>query len=124
LKQEYGNEINFVMINGDDPDAWPYLQALRVDAIPHLALVTADGIVQTALIGPVPKHILQEDLDAMVRNNKLSPMTYPLPHVMLDVFATTTSSSSSSSSSDAAADGVRDADAAAAAALEARRVSF
>jgi hypothetical protein len=101
------------MINGDDPNAGPYLQALRVDAIPHLALVTADGIVQTALIGPVPKHILQEDLDVMVRNNKLSPMTQPLPHVMLDVFATTSSSSGGDDSAENAA-----------AALEARRVSF
>jgi hypothetical protein len=81
LKQEYGDSVNFVMINGDDPAAWPYIQALGVDAIPHLALVTADGYVQTALIGPIPKHILQDDLNALVHKDNI------LPHTMLDVFA-------------------------------------
>jgi hypothetical protein len=81
LEQEFGKDINFVMINGDDPSAYPYIQALGVDAIPHLALVTADGYVQTALIGPIPKHILQEDFNAMVHKS------ITLPHTMLDVFA-------------------------------------
>ena len=51
------------MINGDEAQAWPYIEAFRVDAIPHLALVSKEGDVETALIGPIPKSVLEADLE-------------------------------------------------------------
>ena len=33
------------------------VDAFRVDGIPHLAMVTADGEVETAIIGTVPKDV-------------------------------------------------------------------
>lgn len=86
VEEEYGDRVNFVMINGDQPQAWPYIEAFRVDAIPHLALVNADGDVETALIGPIPKSVLEADIDAMILNQKTKTNT-PLPYKMLDVFA-------------------------------------
>jgi len=92
------------MVNADAPDAWPLIEAFGVDAIPHLALVEADGTVDTALIGLVPKQWLIEDFDVLTENAKIlsstttsasssssetstPPPRRPLPFQMLDVFA-------------------------------------
>lgn len=95
VEDEYRDRVNFVMVNcgGDDDmkQAWPYLEAFRVDAIPHLALVSADGVVETSLIGPTPKSVLEADLNMLLENAKQSSQQEPhhqaLPYVMLDVFA-------------------------------------
>lgn len=102
MEEQYGKDINFVMINGDQPAAWPLIEAFGVDAIPHLALVEADGTVDTALIGLVPKQWLDQDFEVLVANAKIlqqqqqqsssnpsdgTPTRSPLPWQMLDVFA-------------------------------------
>lgn len=103
LEQEYGDRINFVMVNGDKTESWALIEAFGVDAIPHLALVSADGDVETALIGPIPKHILENDLDVLLSNAAAAAMASAqedgilaaagagkrreLPFQMLDVFA-------------------------------------
>jgi len=87
IEEEYEGKVNFVMINGDLGGAWPYIEAFRVDAIPHMALVSAEGDIKTALIGPVPKSVLEADLDVLIRNsNKVPESQEELPFVMLDVF--------------------------------------
>lgn len=70
LHDDYKDQINFVTINADatDRNPWPLINAFGVDAIPHLALVNAQGDVETALIGIVPKSILSADLDVLLRN--------------------------------------------------------
>ena len=89
VEEDYGSQVNFVMINGDSPEAWPLIEAFGVDAIPHMALVEADGTVDTALIGPVPKQWVEHDLQVLIQNAKIvSPeQRQSLPHQMLDVFA-------------------------------------
>jgi len=92
VEQTYSSSVNFVMINADAPDAWPLIEAFGVDAIPHLALVEADGTVDTALIGLIPKQFIVQDLDVLIDNAKRSSSSssisrQPLPFQMLDVFA-------------------------------------
>jgi thiol-disulfide isomerase/thioredoxin len=88
VEEEYKDRVNFVMIDGDKEAAWPYIEAFGVDAIPHLALVSAKGDVETALIGPIPKHVLEADLDVLIRNAAAEqPSGKELPYTMLDVFA-------------------------------------
>ena len=70
IEAGYGFSINFVTINADKAEAWPMIEAFGVDAIPHLALVGADGTAKTALIGPVPKQWLERDLDVLIANAK------------------------------------------------------
>lgn len=90
VEEEYKDRVNFVMIDGDKEAAWPYIEAFRVDAIPHLALVSAKGDVETALIGPIPKHVLEADLDVLIRNAAADqPSGKELPFNMLDVFVNT-----------------------------------
>lgn len=89
VEEEYKDRVNFVMVDGDKAESWPYIEAFGVDAIPHLALVSADGDVETALIGPVPKHVLEEDLEVLLSNAKSNSQQprQSLPYRMLDVFA-------------------------------------
>jgi thiol-disulfide isomerase/thioredoxin len=88
VEEEYKDKVNFVMINGDEERARPYLETLRVDAIPHLALVAADGTIETTLIGPTPRSVLKEDLDVLLENAQKTSLQSqkPLPYVMLDLF--------------------------------------
>lgn len=51
VKESYRGQF-FVMVNGDDPNNWRLIEMLSVDAIQNLALIEADGTVDTALIGP------------------------------------------------------------------------
>lgn len=86
VEEEYNGKVNFVMINADQGNPWPFIEAFGVDAIPHLALVDSEGDVMTALIGPTPKSVLEADLDVLLRNSKQSDSKEDLPYVMLDVF--------------------------------------
>jgi thiol-disulfide isomerase/thioredoxin len=97
IEQEYGDKVNFVMVNADKREAWSFIDAFGVDAIPHLALVSANGDVETALIGPIPKRVLRADLDVLLENaaraspadgnSRTSAPPTKLPYTMLDVFA-------------------------------------
>jgi len=99
VRDEYVDRINFVMVNGDKPESWPLIEAFGVDAIPHMAFVDAAGNVETALIGPIPKHVLEADLDALLARRTESDVSAgqgqgqqqrhgtQLPYTMLDVFA-------------------------------------
>jgi len=90
VEESYKDKVNFVMVNGDDPNNWPLIEALGVDAIPHMALVESDGTVDTALIGAVPKEWLSRDIDVLLDNARKTTDQSPkqqLPYQMLDVFA-------------------------------------
>jgi thiol-disulfide isomerase/thioredoxin len=88
VEQEFSDKVNFIMVNGDAPEAWPLIELFGVDAIPHVALVEADGTVDTALIGPVPKAWLEKDLQVLLENSKLRESNRAaLPYQMLDSFA-------------------------------------
>ncbi|CAB9525601.1 Thioredoxin-like protein HCF164, chloroplastic [Seminavis robusta] len=97
LEEEYKDRVNFVMINGDRPEAFPLIERFGVDAIPHMALISAQGDVETALIGPIPKRVLQADLEVLLDNaakqqqqqddNNSQEPPKELPYKMLDVFA-------------------------------------
>eukprot|EP00560_Eucampia_antarctica_P008997 CAMPEP_0197825578 /NCGR_PEP_ID=MMETSP1437-20131217/2623_1 /TAXON_ID=49252 ORGANISM="Eucampia antarctica, Strain CCMP1452" /NCGR_SAMPLE_ID=MMETSP1437 /ASSEMBLY_ACC=CAM_ASM_001096 /LENGTH=344 /DNA_ID=CAMNT_0043425621 /DNA_START=81 /DNA_END=1115 /DNA_ORIENTATION=+ len=68
IEKEYADRVNFVMINGDEGANWPLINRFGVDAIPHLALISADGTIETALIGPVPKSVMSTDLNVLLQN--------------------------------------------------------
>lgn len=66
IEQEYGDRVNFILVNGDDGRNWPLIQLFGVDAIPHLALLSDRGDVETALIGPMSRNVLRADIDALL----------------------------------------------------------
>ena len=81
IEELYGNRVNFIMVNADQGDAWPLIERFGVDAIPHMAMISSSGIVETALIGEIPGAILKADIDALLKEEDPT-----LPYVMYDAF--------------------------------------
>lgn len=69
VEQEYGDKVNFIMVNADDGKNWQYIQLFGVDAIPHLALLSGEGDVETALIGPTSRNVIRADIDALLNKH-------------------------------------------------------
>eukprot|EP00584_Thalassiosira_punctigera_P024607 CAMPEP_0172551648 /NCGR_PEP_ID=MMETSP1067-20121228/40122_1 /TAXON_ID=265564 ORGANISM="Thalassiosira punctigera, Strain Tpunct2005C2" /NCGR_SAMPLE_ID=MMETSP1067 /ASSEMBLY_ACC=CAM_ASM_000444 /LENGTH=322 /DNA_ID=CAMNT_0013339457 /DNA_START=68 /DNA_END=1036 /DNA_ORIENTATION=+ len=92
VEEEYGDRVNFIMVNGDDGQNWPLVQLFGVDAIPHLALLSEEGDVETALIGPMSRNVLRADIDALLNKREnceagVVPVCHEeLPYKMLDSF--------------------------------------
>ena len=67
LELQYKDSINFVTIDGSNPGNGRLVSAFRVDAIPHVAFVTPETEVKTALVGAVPKKVLEQDMEALLK---------------------------------------------------------
>ena len=72
LSPRYGNSVNFILINGDDPKNFPIISRFHADAIPHLALLspetkTSTPSVITSLVGSVPEGIVAKDIRSLSR---------------------------------------------------------
>ncbi len=76
LRQQFGDEINFVMLNVDNNKWLPELTRFRVDGIPHFVFLDRDNRVLGSAIGLLPRAILADNLTAMLDGN-------PLPHAEL-----------------------------------------
>ncbi|MGF1485532.1 MAG: thioredoxin family protein [Prochloraceae cyanobacterium] len=74
LKQEYGDSVNFVMLNVDNSKWLPEILRYRVDGIPHFVFINEEGEAIAENIGELPGSFLEEDLDALVANAEI-------PHV-------------------------------------------
>jgi len=71
IENKYGdNDVNFISVNADTPEAYDLISAFGVDAIPHVAMIDATGYVETALIGPIPKRVFEADINTMIQNAK------------------------------------------------------
>jgi len=93
IEEEYKGEVNFVMVRGDAEESYNVVGRFGVDAIPHLAIIGSDGIVETALIGPIPRNVLRADLDVLLENSKRLPaegetvaQKQEIPYTMYDAF--------------------------------------
>ena len=74
LEKQYGEKINFVTINGDDPSAARLVQLFGVDGVPHLAFIGADRKLKSTLIGDVPAKIVEQSCMSLADSR-------PLPYV-------------------------------------------
>eukprot|EP00931_Biecheleriopsis_adriatica_P087205 TRINITY_DN61704_c0_g1_i1.p1 TRINITY_DN61704_c0_g1~~TRINITY_DN61704_c0_g1_i1.p1 ORF type:complete len:578 (+),score=108.64 TRINITY_DN61704_c0_g1_i1:95-1735(+) len=96
LERQYGSSIEFVTKDvtswqpdtGDAETDW-WIRQFRVDGLPHIAFLTPDRRVITALIGNLPPEVLQENVEALA---KLKQAPGPadklpeLPYTMFDAF--------------------------------------
>ena len=71
LKANHSNELNFVMLNVDNPNWLPELLRYEVEGIPHLIYLDAAGQTVGQAVGELPLSILNADVTALVAGQPL-----------------------------------------------------
>lgn len=66
LKGEYGDRINFVMLNVDNSKWLPEVMRYQVEGIPHFVFLDRKGSAIAGTIGEQPRTILSRNLDALI----------------------------------------------------------
>lgn len=62
LHQRFGEEVDLVMVNIDDPQGSNLVARYGVNGVPHLVLAAADGTVAQTWVGEVPYPVLASRL--------------------------------------------------------------
>jgi thiol-disulfide isomerase/thioredoxin len=75
LKQEYGDRVNFVMLNVDNEKWLPEILSYRVDGIPHWVYLDKTGQSQAEAIGEIPRPVMAENLIALAAGTTLPNAT-------------------------------------------------
>jgi thiol-disulfide isomerase/thioredoxin len=71
LEQEYGDRVNFVMLNVDNSKWLPEVLSYRVDGIPHFVFLGQDGSAIAQSIGEQPRSIMEANLVALATGDLL-----------------------------------------------------
>jgi thiol-disulfide isomerase/thioredoxin len=65
LKEQYGDRVNFVMLNVDNQKWLPEIVSYHVDGIPHWVYLDKTGTAEAEAIGEIPAQIMADNLVAL-----------------------------------------------------------
>ena len=65
LHQQYGEEINFVMLNVDEPQWKEMIEEYQVTGVPQLTFLSRDRQLVQTLIGKVPETVIAQIFDQL-----------------------------------------------------------
>lgn len=71
LKASHADDLNFVMLNVDNPNWLPEILRYDVDGIPHLVYLSGDGETIAQAIGEQPLTVLMADAEALIAGETL-----------------------------------------------------
>lgn len=71
IKKDYGDYVNFVMLNVDNTKWLPEILRYRVDGIPHFVFLNRNGEPIAQTIGEQPRSIFVANLDALLADSPL-----------------------------------------------------
>ncbi|HIK20877.1 MAG TPA: thioredoxin family protein [Synechococcus sp. M44_DOE_062] len=83
LKKEFADQVNFVMLNVDNPKWLPELSRYRVNGIPHFLFLDRQGEVLGSAIGEQPLPILRANVLALATGQPLQ-LTHAGPVSVLE----------------------------------------
>jgi thioredoxin-like negative regulator of GroEL len=66
VKKDYGQTVNFAMLNVDNTKWLPEIERYRVDGIPHFVFFNQAGTMLGQVIGEQPEAVLRSTLDEIV----------------------------------------------------------
>ncbi|MEO0986379.1 MAG: thioredoxin domain-containing protein [Cyanobacteria bacterium J06639_14] len=66
VHHQMGDQVNFVMINIDDPQWLDQIKQFQVSGVPHLTLLNTDQTIAATFIGEVPKRVITNRLTELL----------------------------------------------------------
>lgn len=63
---QFGDRLNFVMLDIDDPTWSTQIQQFRVTGVPHLAVLNSDQLLVDTFVGKVPQPVLADRVASLL----------------------------------------------------------
>ncbi len=68
LRDRYGDDINFVMLDIDDPARSAQVQTYGVTGVPHFVTLDANQVIADSTVGRVPAQVLSQTFDRLLED--------------------------------------------------------
>jgi thiol-disulfide isomerase/thioredoxin len=62
----YEGNVNFIVVDADDPASADVIDRFKVDGIPHRVILDGSGHIKATLVGQTPISVVKDDLQALL----------------------------------------------------------